>query len=84
MNAERATYWMEMQRHATVQLKLKFHVSLTTTSDIPCTDIDECSDSNGGCDQQCLNLEGSYECLCEEGYSLISTILCMGRLPQSC
>ena len=37
-----------------------------------CIDIDECLTSNGGCDHNCLNFEGSYECSCRDGYSLTS------------
>lgn len=34
------------------------------------TDIDECETSNGGCAHNCINLEGSYECSCREGFEL--------------
>jgi len=33
-------------------------------------DIDECTQSNGGCIQICNNTYGSYRCICEEGYRL--------------
>uniref|UniRef100_A0A8C2J4J2 Fibrillin 2b n=1 Tax=Cyprinus carpio TaxID=7962 RepID=A0A8C2J4J2_CYPCA len=36
-----------------------------------CTDIDECTIMNGGCDTHCTNSEGSYECSCSEGYALM-------------
>ncbi|KAK0395085.1 hypothetical protein QR680_001108 [Steinernema hermaphroditum] len=35
-----------------------------------CVDIDECK-TVGICDQQCINLPGSYECRCEHGYHLV-------------
>ena len=35
-----------------------------------CTDIDECLVANGGCQQTCNNLPGSYECECVAGYVL--------------
>ena len=34
------------------------------------SDIDECLSSNGGCGQNCHNLEGSYECSCNAGFLL--------------
>ncbi|KAJ7327685.1 dendrite reproteinration [Desmophyllum pertusum] len=33
------------------------------------TDINECAVSNGGCDQQCTNTPGSYQCSCRLGYT---------------
>ncbi len=33
-------------------------------------DIDECVVSNGGCSQNCINLEGGYECSCRQGFTL--------------
>lgn len=34
------------------------------------TDVDECSEGNGGCQQICVNMMGSYECRCREGFLL--------------
>ena len=31
------------------------------------SDMNECEDSNNGCDGQCINTEGSYDCLCTNG-----------------
>lgn len=31
-------------------------------------DINECEVNNGGCDQNCTNSFGSYQCGCFEGY----------------
>lgn len=33
-------------------------------------DIDECSTSNGGCAQNCINLDGGHTCSCREGFVL--------------
>jgi len=33
-------------------------------------DVDECRDSHGGCEHECVNSQGSYQCVCHEGYSL--------------
>lgn len=34
------------------------------------TDKDECSKDNGGCQQDCVNTFGSYECQCRSGFVL--------------
>lgn len=34
------------------------------------TDVDECAEGNGGCQQSCVNMMGSYECHCREGFFL--------------
>ena len=34
------------------------------------SDNDECSDSNGGCEQICNNTVGSFFCSCVNGYRL--------------
>ena len=34
------------------------------------TDVNECDTNNGDCDQNCVNLEGSYECTCNSGFLL--------------
>ena len=33
------------------------------------SDINECIINNGGCEQVCINTEGSYRCACHQGYS---------------
>lgn len=33
-------------------------------------DHDECNGNAHGCEQQCLNLPGSYSCACSSGYRL--------------
>lgn len=37
-----------------------------------CNDINECLSSNGGCNQHCTNMVGSYRCYCDNGYILDS------------
>ena len=40
----------------------------------------ECLESNGGCDQVCVNTATSYECQCRSGYELQSNgISCTGN-----
>lgn len=36
-----------------------------------CEDIDECKRSPGICESDCLNVPGSYKCLCPKGYETI-------------
>ncbi|XP_022825719.1 sushi, von Willebrand factor type A, EGF and pentraxin domain-containing protein 1 isoform X1 [Spodoptera litura] len=39
---------------------------------LDCTDINECSENNGGCDQKCINTPGNFSCACNIGYELYS------------
>ena len=34
------------------------------------TDIDECEMGNGGCEELCVNVLGTYHCLCPRGFIL--------------
>ena len=44
-------------------------------------DIDECSSNNGGCNQVCVNLVGSYYCQCNNGYTLSNNNhTCIGKI----
>ena len=50
-------------------------------TDIICTDIDECLEDNGSCEQLCTNMPGSHHCECYLGYGLhIDAISCVGKL----
>ncbi|XP_058065891.1 fibrillin-1 [Anopheles bellator] len=40
----------------------------TTMGD--CQDTDECGSANGGCQQHCINSDGSYYCSCKYGFKL--------------
>ncbi|TNM88020.1 hypothetical protein fugu_006241 [Takifugu bimaculatus] len=46
-----------------------------TAEERNCTDIDECTIMNGGCETHCTNSEGSYECSCSEGYALMPDLM---------
>ena len=35
-------------------------------------DINECSTNNGGCQQRCINTDGTHHCDCNSGYRLLS------------
>ena len=43
------------------------------------TDVDECLDDNGGCEQVCRNTPGSYQCRCNAGYQLVDDLNCTGE-----
>ena len=40
----------------------------------PCifSDVNECHDNNGGCEQICCNTIGSFQCKCRHGFELSS------------
>ncbi len=45
-----------------------------------CTDINECSVNNGGCEHTCTNSEGNFSCSCNSGYELDSNgFNCSGK-----
>jgi len=37
---------------------------------LPPLDVDECAVVNGGCQQGCVNTQGSFHCQCRAGYRL--------------
>ena len=44
------------------------------------SDINECLEFNGGCQQICDNSIGSFSCSCDEGYELSENLLlCDGK-----
>ena len=44
------------------------------------SDINECVTDSGGCQQICTNTNGSFECSCNQGYSLSSDrTTCIGK-----
>lgn len=36
------------------------------------TDVNECEQNNGNCEQICINSQGSYRCACETGFDLLT------------
>ena len=44
------------------------------------TDVNECLIDNGGCDQNCTNTNGSFQCSCSTGYNLCSNAYCIGNV----
>ena len=60
-------------------------------------DINECEISNGGCQHQCININGSYTCQCNEGFLLNSngktctgkfwiesSLICLSLIKKNC
>ena len=33
-----------------------------------CIDVDECGEDNGGCEHECVNTPGSFQCRCSPGF----------------
>ena len=46
--------------------------------------VDECADNNGGCDQVCTDTPSSFECSCNEGFSLDSSGTNCNPLVNEC
>ncbi|XP_066894755.1 signal peptide, CUB and EGF-like domain-containing protein 2 isoform X5 [Kogia breviceps] len=50
-----------------------------------CEDVDECLENNGGCQHTCVNVMGSYECRCKEGFFLSDNQhTCIHRSEVTC
>ena len=44
-------------------------------------DINECDTNNGGCNDICINTQGSYHCICSDGHLRDGvTNKCFGKL----
>ena len=67
---------------AKVIMKLKLTHVVLLNGDHHATDINECTMSNGGCEDECVNTIGSFFCTCPsfgEGFAANGTV-CTGRL----
>ena len=47
---------------------------------LPSSDVNECSNGNGGCYQTCTNNAGSYTCSCGSGYTKSGFYGCSGKI----
>ena len=48
-------------------------------------ETDECDTANGGCEDNCFNVPGSYYCTCDAGYGLTADRHgCIGTTNISC
>ena len=49
-----------------------------------CLDVNECDVSNGGCEHDCKNKNGSFICQCNRGYSLSGNgKSCLGKYQSN-
>ena len=61
-------------------LGIFFYNLLYGSYDISLLDNNECLSGNGGCQEVCVNTNGSYYCDCQTGYRLKSdNISCIGK-----
>uniref|UniRef100_A0A3B3BTJ2 EGF-like domain-containing protein n=1 Tax=Oryzias melastigma TaxID=30732 RepID=A0A3B3BTJ2_ORYME len=45
------------------------------------SDVNECEEFNGGCQQTCINTAGSYHCECSEGFRMHTDgRTCIGKI----
>ncbi len=67
-------YALIYQEHTFVKVHWANHSSLTAYIYVRSfswvSDLDECTLGNGGCNQTCVNLDGSYTCACPPGQEL--------------
>jgi len=76
--------WQVIGQHVMVgSYIIKFTIS--NNAFLNCSDIDECLDNNGGCNQECTNTVGSFECSCIPGYFLSDdNLTCVGMNYCNC
>ena len=56
------------------------YICVNQSNDKSCSDINECDEGIDGCDHNCTNTEGSFECTCDIGYKLDSnSSTCLGK-----
>lgn len=48
------------------------------------TDVDECEGPQNSClGGECKNTDGSYQCLCPQGFQLANGTVCEGEYPKT-
>ena len=67
---------------AMVRLKWCAGNNLTFTTDSIIVDFNECATNDGGCDQDCTNMEdGTFLCSCDSGFMLADDgVSCNGEI----
>jgi tolkin protein len=53
-----------------IEFKSDKTIQKTGFAAIYLTDVDECSENNGGCQHECRNTLGAYQCFCHNGFTL--------------
>lgn len=57
---------------AALHTSISLYVALLMLICLVYTDINECALDKGGCDHKCMNKGGSFHCVCEDGFTLLS------------
>ena len=63
---------------------VKAYIVCTWHSHLNSSDVNECEETPGVCDQICVNRYGSHRCRCRPGYRRLSRGRCVGKLAQCC
>ena len=56
-------------------------INYFTLRSLLCLDVNECAVDNGGCDQNCTNFGGSYQCSCHTGHLQADGFTCGPTMP---
>lgn len=73
--------------HEWIRLLMSLCLHMVMTNDLclcaymcVCSDVNECEELNGGCQQTCVNTPGSYHCECSEGFRMHADArTCIGK-----
>ena len=75
--ADRATL---LQQMVSIAMVCYNHLAIKMINIGHNIDINECQINGGGCEHNCSNTDGSFMCLCQQGFSLASDgLLCDGK-----
>ena len=73
-----ASVMMVLLKTATIKIAL-VRIPIFCNTNLMQLDINECLGDMHGCEQECNNTEGGYQCSCTDGFNLVDQHNCTGK-----